>query len=291
MPNHMPNDVLEPSARRTAVEREQFVTPDGTILTVAHFHAHAEEKAVCLIPPLIGGSFILYGRQFATLMKQGIRVVSFNYRGHDQSGGRFTLGSSFDDTRAIARRLRQECPNTPLVGIGMCSGSMPLFDILGKEPELFDRLVFINAIHRLQQTATPLEAALIYMRERGLRPPSSIRDLTHVVLTNIFPEIDQTPDRFGILPFDRVDLRRISGEYIFARRPVTRFTYAKPALCIYGFGDDLLNLARPETEARYVRSFRRRFPNIRFESIRADHFMRGLKEEVAASIHRFIAVE
>src|SRR6056297_1363141 len=73
--------------RRSAVERERFVTPDGTILTVAHFHARTEEKAICLIPPLIGGSFILYGRQFATLMKQGIRVVSFNYRGHDRSGG------------------------------------------------------------------------------------------------------------------------------------------------------------------------------------------------------------
>jgi len=277
--------------RRSAVEREQFVTPDGTILTVAHFHAHIEEKAICLIPPLIGGSFILYGRQFATLMKQGVRVVSFNYRGHDQSGGRFALGSSFDDTHAIARRLRRERPDIPLVGVGMCSGSMPLFDILGREPDLFDRLIFINAIHRLQQTATPLEAARIYFRERGLRPPSSIRDLTHVVLTHIFPEIDQSPDRFGILPFDRVDLRRISGEYVFARRPGTRFVCDKPSLCIYGFGDELLDLARPSSEADYVQSFRRRFPNIRFESVRANHFMSGIREEVARSIHRFITAE
>lgn len=277
-----------PTVRRKAVEREQFVTPDGTILTVAHFHARSDEHAICLIPPLIGGSFILYGRQFSTLMKHGIRVVSFNYRGHEQSGGRFTLASSFDDTHAIARALRRERPDIPLVGVGMCSGSMPLFDILGREPELFDRLVFINAIHRLQQTATPLEAAMIYVRERGLRPPSSVRDLTHVVLKRIFPDIDQTPDRFGILPFERVDLRRISGEYVLARRPGTRFVCRKPALCVYGFGDRLLDLDRPTAEAGYVRSFRRRFPNIRFESVRADHFMSGIREEVALSILRFV---
>lgn len=277
-----------PTVRRKAVDREQFVTPDGTILTVAHFHAHSSERAICLIPPLIGGSFILYGRQFSTLMKQGVRVVSFNYRGHEQSGGRFTLASSFDDTRAIARMLRRERPDIPLVGVGMCSGSMPLFDILGREPELFDRLVFINAIHRLQQTATPLEAAVIYVRERGLHPPSSIRDLTHVVLRRIFPDVDQSPDRFGILPFERVDLGRISSEYVFARRPGTRFVCRKPALCIYGFGDRLLDLDRPTAEAGYVRTFRRRFPNIRFESVQADHFMSGIREEVARSILRFV---
>jgi hypothetical protein len=224
-------------------------------------------------------------------MKQGVRVVSFNYRGHARSGGRFSLVRSFDDTRFIARAVREESPDTPLVGVGMCSGSMPLFDILNHEEELFDRLVFINAIHDLQQTATPLEAASIYIRERGLRPPRSIRDMTHVVLRRIFPEVDQDEDRFGILPYDRVDLRRISGEYILARRPGTGFTSETPALCIYGFGDELLRLDDPANEARYVRSFRMRFPNVRFESVPADHFMKGIQEDVARSIHRFIAAD
>ena len=167
--------------RKKAVERELFRTSDGTHLTVAHFHPGGLEKGIILIPPLIGGSFILFGRQFTHLVRQGYRVVSFNYRGHGDSEGLFTLRASFDDALQLAKHLREMNPMVPLFAVGTCSGSMPLFHIITRAPGLLSGVVFINAIYHLQQTATPIEALVMYMKSRGLRPPESIGDLTDLV--------------------------------------------------------------------------------------------------------------
>jgi len=274
--------------RKPAIEREHFVTNDGTKIVVAHFHTPAAEKGILLIPPLIGGSFILFGRQFSYLVKQGYRVVSFNYRGHDKSEGKFSLKSSFDDTRELARRLKTRHPHLPLIGIGTCSGSMPLFHILNSEPDLLDRLVFVNAIYHLQQTATPAGALKIYWQERGVSWPESSGDLAYVILDHLFPEIDKGPDHFGIMTFERVAMGRIAREYILHNRPKISFCSSKPALCLYGRGDELLELDKLENETDYRAQFEKRFPNVTFDSFQADHFMSGIKEDVAKTIHRFI---
>jgi len=281
--------VQPPKKRKPAIERERFITRDGSMIMVAHFHTPGEEKGIMLFPPLIGGSFILFGRQFSYLVKQGYRVVSFNYRGHDKSGGRFTLETSFDDTMDLARRLKQERPDLPLVAVGTCSGSMPIFHILNKEPDLLDRLVFVNAIYHLQQTATPMEAVKYYIAERGYSWPASVGELASVVLDRVFPEIDKGPHHFGIMPYDRVAIGRVSREYLFHRKPNTSFVCDKPTLCMYGLGDEMLELDDPEKELLYQGQFRRRFPNISFDSFKADHFMTGIKEDVAKSIYRFVS--
>jgi|GEM_PF-1188542 len=277
-----------PPLRKPAIERKPFVTHDGTRIMVAHFHPHGQERGILLIPPLIGGSFILFGRQFGYLVRQGYRVVSFNYRGHDLSEGRFSLLETFDDVLDIARHLRNEFPETPLVALGICSGSMPIFHVLDKEPEILTRLVFVNAIHHLQQTATPIQAVRMYVRRCGLHLPSSLGAAATEVFEEIFPDIDKGPDHFGILHYDRVAMSRISWEYLIPRHPNTRFRSDIPTLCVYGRHDEMLKLDDADQEEAYRRAFEERFSNIDFDTFASDHFMTGIKEDVARSIHQFL---
>lgn len=274
--------------KKPAIERADFRTRDGSTIPVAHFHTKGEEKGILLIPPLIGGSFLLFGRQFSYLVRQGYRVVSFNYQGHQKSGGTFTLSSSFDDTLDIAAALRREQPHLPLIGVGTCSGSMPLFHILNNDPDLLDRLVFVNAIYHLQQTATPLQALRMYLDHEGYHWPASLGAAASIVLDEIFPAIDKGPDHFGIMPYERVDIPCVAREYLFHRKPNTRFVSDKPALCLYGLGDEMLHLDEPEREKTYQDAFLRRFPNAQFTSFEADHFMTGIKDSVAQEIHSFL---
>lgn len=274
--------------RKPAIERKPFVTHDGTRITVAHFHPRVEEKGILLIPPLIGGSFILFGRQFGYLVRQGYRVVSFNYRGHDLSEGRFSLLETFNDVLDISRHLRNEYPETPIVAVGICSGSMPIFHVLDQEPDLLDRLVFVNAIHHLQQTASPFEAIRMYVRRCGLHMPTSLGAAASEVFEEIFPDIDKGPDHFGILHYDRVAMSRISWEYLIPRHPSTRFHSDIPTLCIYGRADEMLKLDNVREEETYRSAFEQRFANIEFETFESDHFMTGIKEDVARSMDCFL---
>lgn len=273
---------------KPAIERKPFVTHDGTRITVAHFHPRGEEKGILLIPPLIGGSFILFGRQFGYLVRQGYRVVSFNYRGHDLSEGRFSLLETFRDVLDISRHLRNEYPDSPIVAVGICSGSMPIFHILDKEPELLTGIVFVNAIHHLQQTATPVEAIRMYVRRCGLHFPSSLGAAASEVFAEIFPGIDKGPDHFGILHYERVAMSRISWEYLVPRHPNTRFRSDIPTLCVYGRADEMLKLDDVRREEDYRDAFEERFSNIEFETFESDHFMTGIKEDVARSMHGFL---
>lgn len=276
--------------RRRAVERSQFRTQDGCTLAVAHFHTDASvERGILLIPPLIGASYILFGRQFSFLVKSGYRIVSLNFRGHDPSEGRFSLFTSFTDTLALARSLKHANPDTPVSAVGTCSGSMPLFHILDQEPDLLESVVFVNAIHDIQQTATPLQGLRMYHAARGLRRPASLGDAVSVVLDEVFPAIPKDADRFGILRYDQVRKATLIREYLFRGGPSIRWVSRAPALCIYGMQDRMLGLADPAAERRYCDEFRKKFSQIEFDTFDADHFMVGLREQVARRILTFLS--
>ena len=277
-------------SRKRAVERDQFETRDGISLTVAHFHPPGDERGIILIPPLIGGSFIFFGRQFTFLVRNGFRVVSFNYRGHGQSGGAFDLNSSFGDALELAESLKSRAPHLPLFAVGTCSGSMPIFHILTKSPGLLAGVVFINAIYHLQQTATPLEALGLYTKARGWRIPGSAGEMASVVLDSVFPEISKSSSHFGILDYDRVDFPRVTFEYLFKQGPADFVCDPTPALCLYGSHDAMLGLDEHSEEMRYKNEFKRRFADVSFIAFEADHFMSHLKEELSTEVHRFISL-
>ena len=275
--------------RKKAVERFRFRTLDGCALTAAQFHTNEPvERGILLIPPLIGASYVLFGRQFSFLVKSGYRIVSLNYRGHHPSEGLFTLRTSFEDTLALAREIKQRDPSVPISAIGMCSGSMPIFHILDQEPDLIDRLIFVNAIHHIQQTATPLRAIRMYWSSRQFKPPKSLGEAVSVVLDEVFPEIDKADDHFGILRYDRVRKPVLIREYLFRGFPNTKFQIPKPTLCCYALNDLMLGLCDPERERAYRAEFSDRFPLAEFATFDSDHFMTGLREQIARRVQTFL---
>ncbi|MBO6574363.1 MAG: alpha/beta fold hydrolase [Rhodothermales bacterium] len=274
-------------AGRPALERRPHRTHDGCHLETAHFHARGDERGIILVPPLIGGSYVMFGRQFGLLVRCGFRVVSFNYRGHPPSRGLFDLRRAYSDTLDVLRTLRNAHPGKPLHVIGMCSGSLPLFHALDHAPELVDRVVFVNAIHHIQQTATPLEAARLYVRARGVRPPAGMGDAVSAVLDAIFPEIEKDATRFGLLPYENVRTWSVARDYLGVLAPRVRDMH-KPALCCYGRGDAMLGLAEEPTLSSYKAAFRASFPGIVFAGFDADHFMDGHREAVSEQILAFL---
>lgn len=275
------------SRRSKAVERRTYHAGDGVEVHVAHFHATgSHEKGIVLIPSLIGGSFILFGRQFRLLMQSGYRVVSFNYRGHPPSTGRFSLRTSYEDMHGIATELKSECPGTPLFAVGMCAGSLPIFHIVQHDPGLFERLAFVNAIWHVHQTASPVEAAVLYFRRAGLRIPTGLGSIASTVLDDIFPELDKGPDHFGILPYANVDLGAVAREYLLRIQP--RVEGAKtPVLCCYGQGDAMLRMEKEGAERTYREAFAGLFPNIEYATFPADHFMTGIEQDVSERVLDF----
>lgn len=285
MTTHARSHTMSPRA----VERTTVRAGDGCLLAVASFPAHgSEERGILLIPPLIGASYILFGRQFGYLTKRGYRIVSLNYRGHEPSGGKFALQTSFSDTLMLTRHLRDDHPDSLITAVGTCSGSLPIFHILSEAPDLLDRLVFINAIYHIQQTARPLQAVRYYLRSRGLSVPSGLGDMASVVLDEVFPEIRKDAHHFGILRYDRVNRLTITREYLMRGGPNTNFVSKVPTLCCYALKDRMLGLVNPALENEYKRAFLRRFQSIAFETFDGDHFMSGLREQVAERVYAFL---
>lgn len=277
--------------KRQAVERESQLTSDGYWLQVVHFHAATQsEKAILFVPPLIGGSYIFFGRQFRRLIEGGYRIVSYNYRGHRPSEGQFDLQTFFRDGVEVTQRLRERNPDTPIGAIGTCSGSMPIFRILEEDGGFFWKLAFVNAIHHIWQAATPAEAARMYYRAHGLRPPRSVGQAVNAVLAQVFPEVDQGPDHFGILPYSRVRTWRVARDYLTARQPRLRAVHA-PALCCYADGDELLGLHDQASINDYRSSFSTQFDQLNFATFASDHFMNGVKDSVADRILTFFDLE
>ena len=128
----------------------------------------------------------------------------------------------------------------------------------------------------------------MYLRRKGLHFPGSLGEAASEVFEEIFPDIDKGPDHFGILQYDRVAMSRISWEYLSARHPRTRFKCKTPSICIYVRAYEMLHLENPSKEMAYRQAFLGRFPNIEFETFESDHFMTGIKEDVARSILRFL---
>lgn len=73
-----------------------------------------------------------------------------------------------------------------------------------------------------------------------------------------------------------------------AGHPNTRFRSDIPTLCVYGRHDEMLKLDDADQEEAYRRAFEERFSNIDFDTFASDHFMTGIKEDVARSIHQFL---
>lgn len=274
---------------KRSTKRSVFATGDGHEIAIATFVPEGTPIATVVVPPLIGGSYAMHLRQFSALTRAGFRVASFNYRGHGKSTGQFDVLSALRDTSDVCMHLKEAHPATPLVGIGMCFGSMPLLYAVAKNPNLFDRLVFINGIRHLRETSGPVTAAGIYLRSRQWPKPVKPLGALTVILDELMPTIDKSPSFFGILDYDRVNKMRTALQYFLYRTPRAAARPAVPTLVCYGKNDKLLRLDNSERSDQYENSFRELFSNVAFLPLQTDHYMNGIHGQLAGRIVRFLS--
>jgi len=241
------------------------------------------------VPPLIGGSGLQQVGYFRELERRGYRLVTFDYRGHGKSGGRFRIAHSLADARAVLALVREEL-GEPLFGLADCYGCIPLLVAAAERPDAFRALALFNPIPSLQHVATPREVLANYFLPRNetgaprlaLRNPFDLRGMLLALNTRLFPDVDKSRDHFGILAYARADTWTTTWEYLVSR-PLTGVSSTLPAAIWFGRSDRLLRLADPAAEQRYRALWRAHLPNGTVHVLdEADHYWTGIRPKASA---------
>jgi pimeloyl-ACP methyl ester carboxylesterase len=257
-------------------------------------------RASVFVPPLIGGSGLQQVGYFRALNRRGYRLVTFDYRGHGKSGGRFSVRASLDDARAVLAELEREERSEPLYGLADCYGAIPLLVAAAAVPAALRALVLINPIPSLQHVAGPLTLLADHLlprdargrRRPALRSPFDLRGMLLATNARLFPEIDKSRDHFGILRYERTRWARAVLEYLFLE-PLSGLRCELPARVCFGRADRLLGLDQPAAEARYRAAWAAHLPRAELSALEdADHFWSGVRErasELAAEFFESLA--
>lgn len=267
----MPSTSAKKVEAQVRIEKKQFTSEDGTSLEVGFYFPLNSPRALYFAPPLPGGSSSLQYRYMQGLVDAGNLLVSFNYRGHKGSGGKFTVRDSLKDSLSILRWLKSNF-NLPAYGVGTCYGAMPLFSILSVAPELLEKVVFVNAITSLHHVATPAEVMGFYYADNFFKNPFDLYGIGHAFAKAVLPEIDSSRQHFGVLQLDRVNIFSFLREFLFLNPRKTLGKISTPALCCYGLQDKLLKLHLEDQRNTYDNTFHSHFSNMQFFRHPADHF-------------------
>lgn len=242
-------------------------------------------RGTVFVPPLIGGSGLQQLGYFRELNRGGYRFVTFDYRGHAKSGGRFHVASTIEDAGAALRAVERELEGEPLLGLADCYGCIPLLVAAAARPAAFRGLALFNAIPSLQHIAGPREVLANYFLPRdssgarrvAWRNPFDLRGLLLATNERLFPDVDKSRDHFGILRYERARTWLATWEYLCAR-PLAGIVSELPARVWFGRSDRLLGLADPAAEERYRTLWLRHLPRAEVRVLEeADHYFTGVR--------------
>ena len=262
-------------------------------------------KRLVLIPPLIGAAASSDLIVFRSLTRRGSIVLSYEYRGHPRSTGRFDLDRTVVDTRHAIRWAEGYARERelPLHAVTTCYGVVSLGAQFqsGRERHPFLSLNTVSGLFRMDQIIQFADFAPVFFRhvgielERALHSPEGnhevdwdgarFRAAMYEFLAGLFPKLRVGHDNFEELQYGRVDMRNTILQLLNA-------TYLDsvcippdlPCNVIYGRNDDVMSLHTPAGQKDYRERVSSLIPHAEIHEMDIDHF--GYGPERAAMFER-----
>lgn len=262
-------------------------------------------KRLVLIPPLIGAGASSDLIVFRSLTRRGSIVLSYEYRGHPRSTGRFDLDRTIVDTRYAIRWAEDYARQRglPLHAVTSCYGVVSLgaqFQ-LGPRRHPFWSLNTVSGLFRMDQIIRFSDFAPVFFAhvgtelDRALQLPEGnaevdwngykFREAMCEFLGGLFPKLRVGHDHFAELQYGRVDMRNTILQLLHA-------TYLDsicippelPCNVIYGRNDDVMSLHTAEGQEDYRKHVSSLIPHAEIHEMDIDHF--GYGPERAAMFER-----
>ena len=253
-------------------------------------------KRLVLIPPLIGAGASSDLIVFRSLARRGSIVLSYEYRGHPRSTGRFNLDRTIVDTRYAIRWAEDyACERgLPLHAVTSCYGGVaPGAQFQpGRRRHPFWSINTVSGLFRMDQIIQFSDFAPIFFAHVGteldgaLQSPEGsgevdwggdrFREAMREFLGSLFPKLRVGHDHFEELQYDRVDMRNTILQLLHATYlDSIQIPPELPCNIIYGRNDDVMSLQTAEGREDYRRHVSALIPHAEIHEMDIDHFGYG----------------
>ena len=246
-----------------------------------------------LSPPLIGGHALLQFRMLRPLVRRGLDLLSFNYAGHGESRGTFSIQAALDNTLAILDLAlsKSRAAGVPLNGFASCFAAVPLLYAAQQRHEPLTKMVLINAVPHLRVERI-VGDFLRYWHSKGLRTPApqGVAAALRAYIEHLLPNIAHQRQAFGILNHRRIRWPRMIREMFTLRNINARSLPATPVLCVYGRHDRLLRQLGFSDWSLYESLIAAICPQTHFRPMDGDHFFSGpgARTKLISEVTRFL---
>ncbi len=262
-------------------------------------------KRIVLIPPLIGAAASSDLIVFKSLTRRGCIVVSYEYRGHPRSTGRFDLNRSVVDTQYAIRWANDyACERgLPLHAVTSCYGVVSLGAQFQPDKECppFWSFNTVSGLFRTDQIIHFSDFAPVFCAHVGVElgkalesPEGSdevdwdgnrFRDAMSEYLGGLFPQLRVGHDYFEELQYGRVDMRNTILQLLHASYlDSLHIPPDLPCNIIYGRNDDVMSLDTAKGRQDYRDHVSSLIPHAEIHEMDIDHF--GYGPERAAMFAR-----
>ena len=267
---------------------------DGILMNPLHTPA----RRLVYIVPLMGSGAAQQILRFKSFAKRGSAILSFQYRGHGDSSGSFSVKKSLEDAMAVLRwaEAYATARRIPLHVHATCYGHLAMLSWYrdGRHSRSISSLSAVSGLLELDDVVKAQDFlghyalcrgeslltadAFIARMEQGMidLAGDAYRNALRDYLQGLFPDLTITRDSFEELQYDRVDMPDLVREF-FRLRPLAgvRVPDHMPYLLFFGRSDHLLGLDRPEGRNAYITRIRALVPHAQIREMSVDHFGQG----------------
>jgi pimeloyl-ACP methyl ester carboxylesterase len=275
------------------MRRFQHVTL-GSVGGLAWMRCHGPCPSGLIIAlPLIGGHALQQLRVLRPLVRRKFDLLSFNYSGHGESKGTFSIRASMENSEiALGLAMDQSRrEGLPLYGIASCFSAIPMLNAAHQRGEPMDKIVLINALPSLHWEKMVVQF-IRYWRYHGKKSFAlpSLAEALRAYRDELLPNVSHAPQGFGILPRHRIHWFHIFQDLIALRHSEAKPIASTPVLCVYGRQDRLLTqFGFPDWQS-YEATIESICPGTRFLRIDGDHFLSGVdvRRGLLQAVSRFL---